>query len=105
MRPKPNSASTRSGTVCRHRSRTSLVSSAERVGLAEPLYVLADTQKLLLSAEIHERDWKLLSITPGQTLEVRTPAFPGESFSAIVKRIGSERLRGNTLRPLDRGDR
>lgn len=65
------------------------VAAAERVALGEPLFTIADTSKLMIAAEIHERDWRLLSVATGQPLQVQTPALPDQKFTAVVKRVGS----------------
>ncbi|HTN77823.1 MAG TPA: efflux RND transporter periplasmic adaptor subunit [Pirellulaceae bacterium] len=65
------------------------VSSSERVALGQTLYVLANTQSLMIAAEIHERDWQLLKVEAGQQLQVHSPALPGQQFTAVVKRVGA----------------
>jgi cobalt-zinc-cadmium efflux system membrane fusion protein len=50
---------------------------------------LADTRQLWISAEIHERDWKLAQIRSGQTLEITSPALPGKTFTATVHHLGA----------------
>jgi cobalt-zinc-cadmium efflux system membrane fusion protein len=65
------------------------VAMAERVIVGQSLFVLADTRTLWISAEIHERDWKLVRIEVGQDLTVTSPALPGKTFMAKMDHLGA----------------
>jgi cobalt-zinc-cadmium efflux system membrane fusion protein len=62
-----------------------------RVDTGAPLFVIADTSQMWISAEIHERDWKALDLTPqGDKLSIRVPALAGETLQANVRWVGSQ---------------
>lgn len=63
---------------------------AARLTAGKPLYTLADTRQMRVSAEIHERDWKALDLTPGEQLTIRVPALAEAAFTAKVRYIGSQ---------------
>lgn len=65
-------------------------SARERVQANAPLFVLANTDALWISAEIRESDWTALSIEDGQTLMVGIPALGGISLPATVEFVGRE---------------
>lgn len=60
----------------------------ERIQLGQTLFQLADTSKLWVQADIRERDWSALSIQPGQSISVQTPALPGQTLDATVAFVG-----------------
>jgi cobalt-zinc-cadmium efflux system membrane fusion protein len=53
-------------------------------------FVLADTSRLWVSADLREADWKALGIHPDTPLTVESPALPGEKFIAKVYYVGRE---------------
>jgi cobalt-zinc-cadmium efflux system membrane fusion protein len=65
------------------------ISPAERVTPGQQLFVLANNDSLWVSAEIHERDWKLLEVEPGQEVTITSPALPGQEFTARVHHWGA----------------
>ena len=65
-----------------------LLAPNERIQLGQALFQLADTSRLWVQADIRERDWSALSIQPGQSITVQTPALPGQSLDATVAFVG-----------------
>ena len=65
-----------------------LVPPKERVQTAQGLFQLADVSRLWVQAQIRERDWSSLTISPGQNVSVQTPALPGETLEATVSFVG-----------------
>lgn len=66
----------------------SAVESA-RFAEGEPILVLADTRRLWVAAQIHQRDWNSLRVAAGATLTVTVPAQPGRQLEAQVRFVGS----------------
>ncbi len=66
------------------------VVAAARLTAGSPLFTLADTREMRVTAEIHERDWKALEIKPGEQLTIRAPALEETVFSAKVRYVGSQ---------------
>lgn len=64
--------------------------AAARVAAAAPLFTLADTATLWVSAEIHERDWAALDVAKGGQIRLRIPALQEAEFSAKVLFVGSQ---------------
>ncbi len=65
-----------------------LLAPRERVQTSQGLFQLADASRLWVQAEIRERDWKALSIEPGQSVSVQTLALKGETLQATVAIVG-----------------
>ncbi len=65
-------------------------SKSERVAQNDTLYVLADTSRLWVTANIREREWPALNLTTGQTLSVTAPAMPGVDMTATIYYVGRE---------------
>lgn len=65
-----------------------LLAPKERVQTSQGLFQIADTSHLWVQADIREKDWKSLAVTPGQTISVQTPALPGETLPATVSFVG-----------------
>jgi cobalt-zinc-cadmium efflux system membrane fusion protein len=65
-------------------------SKAERVVLGDSLFVLANTTRLWVAADIREREWLALSLKNGQSLIVDSPALPDRRLQAQVEYIGRE---------------
>jgi cobalt-zinc-cadmium efflux system membrane fusion protein len=62
-----------------------------RVADEEPLFVVADTSTIWVSAEIHERDWSALDLLkPGEPLAVRVPALGVQSLRARIRWVGAQ---------------
>lgn len=66
-----------------------LITTADRVTLGQEIFVLGNSTTLWISAEVHERDWKLVNIQPGQSLTLTSPALPGQTFTAKVHHLGA----------------
>lgn len=73
----------KSGTV-----EQRLYSENERVEAGAVLFVLADTSRLWLEADLREPQWKALSLQPGQEITATSPALPDETLKATVVRMG-----------------
>ena len=67
-----------------------MYSAAERVQQGDSLFVLADTSKLWIAADLREREWTASRLSPGDALTVSFPALPGQEFSAQVYFVGRE---------------
>ena len=65
-----------------------LMAPRERIQSAEGLFQLADVSRLWVQADIREKDWSALSISPGKTITVQTPALQGKSLDATVAYVG-----------------
>lgn len=63
---------------------------SERLKQGDRQFVLADTSRLWVSANLREADWKALGIQPDTPLTVESPALPGEKFTAKVYYVGRE---------------
>ncbi len=66
----------------------SLVEAA-RFAEGDSMAVLADTRRLWVAAQIHQRDWSSLKVATGETLTVTVPASPDRQFTAEVRFVGS----------------
>ncbi|MCC9607989.1 efflux RND transporter periplasmic adaptor subunit [Blastopirellula sp. JC733] len=62
----------------------------ERVYRADGLFVIANTDKLYVSADIREQDWPAVSIEPGAEILVSVPALPDTQMTARVHYVGRE---------------
>jgi cobalt-zinc-cadmium efflux system membrane fusion protein len=51
-------------------------STAERVQPNDELFILADTTRLWVVADVREKDWGATRIEPGESITVRVPAIP-----------------------------
>jgi len=67
-----------------------LVSTAERTQLGEALFVLADTSRLWVAADLRERDWSAVRLHEGNPLSVETPAIAGKILPAKIHYVGRE---------------
>lgn len=62
-----------------------------RVSAGDPLFMVADTSTMWLSAEIHERDWSALEqVHPGDLLDVRIAALGGLTRRAKIRWVGAQ---------------
>ncbi len=64
--------------------------ASERVKGGEMLFVLADTRRLWIAADLREQDWDALRLTPGQEVLVESPAFGHRTLTARVQFVGRE---------------
>lgn len=76
-----------------------MVSSA-RVTAGASVLTLADTSRVWISAEIHERDWMALDFTTDAELTIRLPALTGKELTAKVRFVGSQLAEGSRSVPL-----
>ena len=74
-----------SGTI-----EESVYGVSERLKQGDRQFILADTSRLWVSADLREADWKALGIKPDTPLVVESPALPGEKFKARVYYVGRE---------------
>jgi cobalt-zinc-cadmium efflux system membrane fusion protein len=64
---------------------------AARVPAGGPLFTVADTSTVWVSAEIHERDWAALGLVhQGDSLDVRVPALSGTPIRGKVLYVGGQ---------------
>lgn len=61
-----------------------------RVAEGKSLITLADTTKLWVEAEIHERDWRALENVTEGDIVIRVPALGERSFLTKVRYVGAE---------------
>lgn len=64
--------------------------AAARVIAGAPLFILADTTTVWVSAEIHERDWAALDVAAGSEIRLRIPALNDAVVAAKVRYVGSQ---------------
>jgi cobalt-zinc-cadmium efflux system membrane fusion protein len=62
----------------------------ERVKAGDSLFVLADTRRLWIAADLREQDWDALQLTAGQELLVESPALGRRTLVARVQFVGRE---------------
>lgn len=65
------------------------VVTAGRFPAGKPLFTLADTSHLWVSAEIHEQDWSAVQQTRDLAIQIRVPALNDNVFGAKVRFLGS----------------
>ncbi|SFI15012.1 efflux RND transporter periplasmic adaptor subunit [Planctomicrobium piriforme] len=65
-------------------------STQERVQLGNCLFVLANTSRLWVSADIREQQWAALGLRPGQALAITSPAMPDQMLTSTVEFVGRE---------------
>lgn len=63
-------------------------SATERIAAGATQFVLADTTRLWVAADVRETDWPALNIEAGQKIPVSTPALPGKLMEAEVYYVG-----------------
>ena len=63
---------------------------SERVAQGDSLFVLADTSRLWVAADIREREWNALKLRPGEELGVHVPAMPDKPLTAKLLYLGRE---------------
>ncbi len=64
------------------------LAATERVRQGDEILVLADTTRMWVQADIREKDWSALSLAAGQTIQVQTPALPGQTLDATIAFVG-----------------
>jgi cobalt-zinc-cadmium efflux system membrane fusion protein len=62
----------------------------ERITIGDPLFVLADSSRLWVAADVREQEWGVLGLAPESVLKVTVPALPGECFEATLHFVGRE---------------
>ena len=65
-------------------------SVSERAKPGDTLFVLADTSRLWIAADLREREWSMLNIAPNAELTVESPALPNRKMTARVHFVGRE---------------
>lgn len=65
-------------------------SATERLRAGDELFIIADTSRLWVEADIRGQDWTAVSVAPGHEVQVTTPADPDFESSASVYYIGRE---------------
>lgn len=65
-------------------------SVSERVKVGDSLFVLADTRRLWIAADLREQEWDALRLTAGQELLVESPALGRHTLNARVHFVGRE---------------
>ena len=61
-----------------------------RITAGDPLFTIADTSVMWVSAQIHERDWQAIEFAADTLVKVRIPALEGSPFTAKMLFIGSQ---------------
>lgn len=79
-------------------SRTYGVS--ERVAQGDSLFVLADTSRLWVAADVREREWDALKLSQGAELTLYCPAMPDRPLTARLLYLGREVLPKTNAVPL-----
>ncbi len=69
--------------------------STQRVNTADPLFEVANIERLWISADLRERDWQGLDLRPGLGLRVELPALDNHVTTAHVDHVG-RRVDGDT---------
>jgi membrane fusion protein, heavy metal efflux system len=63
---------------------------SERVKTSDTIFVLADTHVLWVATDVREQDWRALSLSPGQVVNVEVPALAGRKLSARIRYVGRQ---------------
>jgi cobalt-zinc-cadmium efflux system membrane fusion protein len=75
-----------------------MFSESERVIVGDALFVLADSSRLWVAADVREQEWGVLALNPQSTLRVTVPALEGAEFQATLYYVGREvSALGNSL--------
>lgn len=64
--------------------------ATERVKQGDTMFVLADTSRLWIAADLREHEWSALKLVEGQELTVESPALPNRKLTARVYFLGPE---------------
>lgn len=65
-------------------------SATERVTGGDELFIVADTSRLWVEADIRGNDWDAIEVSPGNPVTVTTPADPDTTMHASVYFVGRE---------------
>ncbi len=65
-------------------------SARERVTAGAELFVIADTSRLWVEADVRGRDWSAMRVREGDTVTITTPADPDNSLSGTVYYVGRQ---------------
>lgn len=65
-------------------------SRMERIKQGDSLFVLANTSRLWVSADIREQEWAALRLKPGEELLLTSPALPDRQLISHVEFVGRE---------------
>jgi RND family efflux transporter MFP subunit len=65
-------------------------SATERLRAGDELFIVADTSRLWVEADIRGQDWTAVGVAPGLEVEVTTPANPDFEVGAKVYYVGRE---------------
>ena len=64
--------------------------AGERLKQSDSLFLLAETSRLWIEADLRENEWSALNLAVGRVLHVTSPAFPGKSLTARVYQLGRQ---------------
>jgi cobalt-zinc-cadmium efflux system membrane fusion protein len=65
------------------------VAKGERVTSGQRMFVVADTASLWVRAQIHERQWATVDVTPGHEVRVLIPGMETREATARINHVGS----------------
>jgi len=65
------------------------VSRGERVKEGDRMFVVADTRRLWVRAQVHEKQWTTVEVAEGQVVGVSVPGAEGHRTTATVNHIGA----------------
>ena len=65
------------------------VVAGERVQAGDKLFVVADTTKLWVRAQIHERQWTAVDVAVGQSVRVSVPGADEHHTTARINHVGA----------------
>lgn len=65
------------------------VAKGERVAGGQRMFVVADTSSLWVRAQIHERQWATVDVTPGHEVRVVIPGMETRETVARINHVGS----------------
>ncbi len=65
------------------------VARGERVQAGDPMFVVADTTRLWVRAQIHEREWTAVEVAVGQEIDVVVPGAERHEAVAKVHHVGA----------------
>jgi cobalt-zinc-cadmium efflux system membrane fusion protein len=59
-----------------------------RFDAGEKMLSIADTRRMWVAAQVHQRDWNALRANPGQKVSISGPALAGRALTAAVRFVG-----------------
>jgi len=65
------------------------VSRGERVMAGDRMFVVADTRRLWVRAQVHEKQWTTVEVAEGQAVGVSVPGADGHHTTATINHIGA----------------